>query len=213
MQTIKQEYRQFLNDHFKKLKIKANLFYNWKFGLRFNLQNGETDTEEYFEEVAKRANTIFENSFEKTDNVFLVYMDYKYKRRKIRFSNFTFNQIDNLRKTEVDYSKKSRIYEPNDKFDLRNIAVIKLTADRINYKNILTAIANSDFPPRQPSLGFLTSKEVYFINIDKKLVFYMYDDRGLDLISSDKETLKAIYTKYNSWLLEYDREQIDRQFE
>lgn len=80
---------------------------------------------------------------------------------------------------------------------------------------MLTAIGHADFPPRQPRLdnhGFLTSKEIYFINTDKNLIFHMYDDRGLDLVSADKETLRPIYKKHNDWILEYDRECIDNQF-
>lgn len=181
--TTKQEYRKFLNDNFKGLRLRKPLFYSWDFGLRFDLQVGETDTDEYFQEVTRRASAIFQTAFDNSDKVFLVFMDYKYKRRKIRFSNFTFKQIDNLQKTEISYSKKFRLYEPDGKFDIRNIAISKLTADRINHKNILTAIGHSDFPARQPRLdtnGFLTSKEIYFVNIDKKLIFHMYDDRGLD---------------------------------
>ena len=235
--TTKQEYRQFLRYNFKGLRLRKPLFYNWDFGLRFDLQTGETsnssrqildevgnviphvgdtDTDEYFQEVTKRASTIFKTAFDNSDKVFLVFMDYKCKRRKIKFSNFTFKQIDNLQKNEVSFSKEKRLYELDDKFDIRNIAIIKLTADRINHKNILTAIGHSDFPPRQPRLdnnGFLTSKEIYFVNIDKKLIFHMYDDRGLDLISADKEILRPIYKKHNDWILDYDRKQIDKQFE
>jgi len=237
VQTTKQEYRQFLSDNFKGLRLRKPLFYSWSFGLRFDLQTGEstnssrlildgegnvipnigdTDTDEYFQEVTKRASTIFQTAFDKSDRVFLVLMDYKYKRRKIKFLNFTFKQVENLKKTEVSYSKETRLYESYDKFDIRNIALIKLTADRINCKNILSAIGHSDFPPRQPRLdnrGFLTNKEIYFINIDKKLIFHMYDDRGLDLVSADKETLRPIYKKHNEWILDYDRMQIDKQFE
>ena len=237
MQTTKQEYRQFLNDNFKGLRLRKPLFYSSDFGLRFDLQTGETsnssrkiidaegniiphvgdtDTDEYFQEVTKRASTIFQTAFDNSDKVFLVLMDYKYKRSKIRFSNFIFKQVNNLEKSEVCFSKEKQLYEPGDKFDIRNVAIIKLTADRISYKNILTAIGHSDFPPRQPRLDnnwFFTNKEVYFINIDKKLIFHMYDDRGLDLVSADKETLRSIYTKHNDWILDYDRKWIDKQFE
>ena len=212
----KQEYRQFLNDNFKGLRLRKPLFYSWDFGLRFDLQVSETDTDKYFQEVTRRASTIFQTAFDNSDKVYLVFIDYKYKRRKIRFSNFTFKQIDNVQKTEICYSKELRLYEPDDKFDIRNIAIIKLTANRINHKEILAAVGHSDFPPRQPRLdqnGFFTAKEIYFVNIDKKLILHMYDDRGLDLISADKETLKPIYKKHNDLLLDYDRERIDKQFE
>jgi hypothetical protein len=214
--TTKQEYRQFLSDNFKGLRLRKPLFYSWDFGLRFDLQVGETDSDEYFQEVTRRASTIFQTAFDNSDKVFLDFMDYRYKRRKIRFSNFIFKQIDNLQKTEISYSKEFRLYESDDKFDIRNIAIIKLAADRINYKSILTAIGHTDFPPRQPRLdqnGFLTGKEIYFVNIDKKLIFHMYDDRGLDIISTDIETLRPIWKKHSDWILDYDRERIDKQFE
>ncbi|HRR09642.1 MAG TPA: DUF3885 domain-containing protein [Rhodothermales bacterium] len=214
--TTKQEYRKFLNDNFKGLRLRKPLFYSWNLGLRFDLQVGETGMGEYFQEVTRRASTIFQTAFDNSDKVFLVFMDYKYKRRKIRFSNFTFKQIDSLEKTEISYSKEFQLYESGGKFDIRNIAIIKLTADRIDYKNILTAIGHNDFPQRQPRLGqngFLTDKEIYFVNIDKKFIFHMYDDRGLDIVSADKEILRPIYKKHNDWILDYDREQIDKQFE
>jgi len=139
--------------------------------------------------------------------------DWKYKRRKIRFGNFIFKQIDKLRKAELYYSKEQGLYCPDDNYD---VAIIKLTSDRINLENIFTAIGHSDFPPRQPRLDnsrSLTSKEVYFLNIGKKFIFHMYDDRGLDIIAKDKETLRSIYERHSDLILSYDREQIDKQFE
>ena len=215
MQTTKQAYRQFLSDNFKRLRLRKPLFYSWDFGLRFDLQVGDTNIDEYFKKVTKRATTIFETAFVKSDNVFLIFMDYKYRRRKIRFSNFLFQQIDRLTKTAVSYSKEKRLYEPYDKLDIRNIAIIKTTAQEINCANILTAISHTDFGARQPRLdqnSFFTAKEVYFVNIDKKLIFHMYDDRGLDIIAAEKETIRPIYTKHTDWILDYDREQIDKQF-
>ena len=216
VQTIKQEYRQFLSNNFKELRLANPLFYSLDFGIRFDLQDGETDTDEYFKEVIRRAATIFQSAFDNSNEVFLVFMEYKYRRRKIRFSNFTFKQIDNLKKKEISYSKESKLYFPGDKFDIRNIAIIKLIADRINYKNILTAIGNSDFGSRQPRLdnnGFLSSKEIYFVNIDKKLIFHMYDDRGIDIIATNIETIRPIYLKHKDWILDYDKEKIEKQFE
>ena len=192
------------------------MFFNWDHhGLRFNLQKGETDTDEYFTEVLKRATTIFESVFENTDNIFIILLEYKYKRRKIKFNNYVFKQIEALKQSEVIYYKEYRLYEPN-KFDIRNIAIIKTTAKKVNYGNIFKAIAHTDFAAQEPRLdkyGVLTSKEVYFLNIDKRLIFHMYDDRGLDIISADKEILTSIYKKHHSWLLDVNREKMDKKFE
>lgn len=53
---------------------------------------------------------------------------------------------------------------------------------------------------------------VYFINLNKKTIFHIYDDRGCDVIASAREDLMGIYTRYNDWILDYDRERINRVF-
>lgn len=214
--NIRQEYQHFLKDHFKGLRIHTPLFYNWDKALRFDLQVGEPNTDEYFEEVIRRSTELFKSVFEPKDSVFLVLIDYKYKRNKLRSSNFIFQQIEDLNKLEIAYSKAHRLYEQNDKLDIRNIAVIKSRTERINFQNILKAIGNTDFPQRQPRLdksGVLTSKEIFFLNIDKKVIFHMYDDRGADIIASDIETLRPIYDSYNNWLLQYDLEKMNSALE
>lgn len=237
VQTLKQEYRQFLSENFKGLELRQPLFYSWNWGLRFDLQMGEiynwTRTivdadgnsirevgdkfnEEYFKEVVRRASTIFQTAFNNSGNVIFVLIEYKYKRRKIRFPNYSFRQIEGLEKSKIVYTKRKLFYETDDKFDIRNMALIKVRAEQINYTNILTAIGNTDFEPRQPRLdkyGVFTSKEIYFLNLDRKLIFHMYDDRGLDIIAADRETLRPIYKIHNDWILDYDRKQIDKQFE
>jgi len=198
----------FLSDNFENFQLIRPIYYNWKFGLRFNLQNGKEYDEEYFSEVIKRASDLFESAFTTEDTILLVYIDYKYKRRKIRFHNYIFKQIINLDKNEVEYKKRKH------KNLIDNIALIKVERGRIDYKNIFSVIANKDFD-RNPSLdklGTLSDKEVYFLNIDKKLIFYMYDDRGLDIISAQVETLKPIYAKFEKWILDYDRNEIENQF-
>ena len=215
METIKQEYRKFFKDNFHGLRLRKPLFYSWHIGLRFNLQVGETDTDEYFQEVNRRASTIFRSAFENSDTTFFMFMDYKYKRRKINFKNFLFKQIHQLATTEVIYTKEKMLYDIDPRFNIMNVSFIKLKTERINYENIIAAIAHKDFPSRQPRLdkrGVFSDKEVYFVNLDKKLVLHMYDDRGLDIISSDKEILRPIYLKYSDWLLDYDRKTMDEIF-
>ena len=201
--TIKQEYKQFLEENFNGLKIKMPLFYNWENGLRFDLQVGDTNTEGYFEEVIKRSSALFRSSFSKTDRVFIVLNQYKIKRSKIRSSNYAFQQIAELKKSEVDYSTVRQLYEPD---DMWNRAISKVAIERINYENILKAIANTDFS-REPRID----SQIFFINIDKMLLFNMYDDRGLDIVAKDIETLRPLYTEFNAWILDYDRNVIDQR--
>jgi len=212
--TLKQEYRKFIDAHFTQLKISKGLFYNWNIGLRFDLQVGDTDTDEYFKTVQERAIELFESSFLPENNIYIILNEYKYRRQKIRSNNYAFKQIKNLRKEDIGYCKLIGLYETDDNFDHWNQAIIQTTVDKVNYKNIISAISHADFPSRQPRLdnnGGFSTKEIYFINLDRKLIFNMYDDRGLDIISSEKKTIEPIYKNYNDWLLDYDRELIDKQ--
>jgi hypothetical protein len=211
MGSLKQRTADFLNAHFDGLRLRAPLFFNVRPGLRFNLQHGETDTESYFEEVVSRAMRLFEATFDENDKTILYLTDYKWKKRKIRFSNYCFRQINGLVDRDVAYSIIKGLYDPN---DMRNVAQFEATRDRINYRNIFTAIANKDFS-RLPGLdqyGFLGSKEVFLINIDKKIIFHMYDDRGLDIVAAEINSLRPVYNKYNHWILERNKDEIDAKF-
>ncbi|EOT44649.1 DUF3885 domain-containing protein [Enterococcus columbae] len=54
---------------------------------------------------------------------------------------------------------------------------------------------------------------VYFLNSQAKLLYHLYDDRGLDLVATNKATLKPIYQQYHQWLLDYDRKAMQEIFE
>lgn len=166
MQTSKQRFREFMNENFKGFRLKQPLFFRWPLGLRFDLQIGEVGTESYFKESLNRASILFQEVFASSDEIFLVLIDFRHRRRKIRFSNFIFRQVKGLTKNQITYSRIKGLYEPTDKFDIRNVAVVELRTERVDYETILSAIENTDFPPRQPRLdenGVLSSKEVYFL--------------------------------------------------
>lgn len=38
----------------------------------------------------------------------------------------------------------------------------------------------------------------------------MYDNRGLDIMAPDVETLRPIYIRFNDWILAFNREEIDK---
>jgi hypothetical protein len=229
--TTKQEFREFVKDtfpYFLRNKLEYYRRQNRKpskeyFNIRFDLQDKSTFPlldedpfpEAYFEEVTRRASTIFQSAFDNSDNVFLVFIDIRYRRRKLRLNNYLFKQINNLKKSDINFFKVYGHYCYSEKIDVGNVALMKSNVEGVNFRNILTAIGNQDFPPRQPRFGkdgCFTSKQTYFINIDKKLIFHMYDDRGLDLTSADVETLRPIYQMHNDLILEYDRKEIDKQF-
>jgi len=203
-----QENEKFFTENFEGLTLKSPLFYNWDASLRFDLQPNTESTvsgnmSEYFQEVQNRAIKIFESIFTEQDKIQIVLYQFKGRsRKKIKLSNFVFKQISDLCKSEAEFSVIRRLYEPNDNDDIWNRAIIKTMVANLNYKEILKAISYTDFPSNNPSIQF----ETYIVNISKKIIFHMYDDRGLDVVASDKKSLAPIYYKHKNWLLDYDIE-------
>ena len=75
-------------------------------------------------------------------------------------------------------------------------------------EQLLKAAINTDFATRTPQFN----GECYLINKTKQLVLNLYDDRGMDVVSTNKDQLKALYRSHNKMILDYDRERIDKMF-
>jgi hypothetical protein len=211
MASLKNEVREFLRVYFSNIRLESPLFFKSQYGVRFDLQVGEVGTEEYFKECVFRAKEIFEYSFDENDNVIFYLTDYRWKKRKLRFANYCFRTIADLSKDEIEYHTLKNRYGTS---DISNVALIKIIRNRISHTDIFQAVANKDFS-RTPALdqtGFLSNKEVYLINLDKRIIFYMYDDRGLDIITNSKDALTPIYDKFKNWILESNRDKIDEIF-
>ena len=214
MQTTKQEFRQFFKQHFDDFEVRLPMFYLWDIGLRFDLQKVfknpvSPEDNNYFENCLFRAIQIFETTFEPTDEIYLIFNSFKWKKRKIRRGNFIFKQVHKLDFENILYRRVNELYEPGDKTDQWNQAIILTETKKIDYKQILEGLINTDFGSRSPRI----CEEVFFVNLNKRIIFNVYDDRGLDIIATDIETIRPIFEKHKDWILDYDREKIDKQFE
>lgn len=200
-----------LENDFSNLKIQKPLFYNWPIGLRFEIGPPEIGTglglnDLYFKEAHKRSIAIFEACFAKDDEVIFVYQQYSDGRKKIKKSNYVLTQIEKTGIVELHDVRD--IYELEHKCKCwKRVVVHGLSLSDINYSNVLLVLINTDFA-RRPS----TTGECYFINSTTGLIFNLYDDRGLDVISNRSEVLKTIYERFNQWLLDYDRKDMDSIF-
>jgi hypothetical protein len=52
----------------------------------------------------------------------------------------------------------------------------------------------------------------YLLSLDRQILFHPYDDHGMDIIGNNRVVLEQIYTKFNDWLLDYDRLTMDEYF-
>ncbi|QHS56264.1 DUF3885 domain-containing protein [Mucilaginibacter sp. 14171R-50] len=220
MKAIVKKTHEFLNENFPGLDFRIPLFYNWDNALRFDLEHeidDDPDSVFYFSEVIKRAITLFEESFAPDDQAFFILRQYKLKRRKIRVGNYFFKQLSDFKKDDVNYYTTKSFSQPNeDLIDASNVALGKIKVSQLNYSNVLSAIALSYQPTVKSFERFSDINlpfQIFFINIEKKLIFHMYDNRGLDILGSNIDNIKPHYTKFNDWILDYDRMKINHIFE
>ena len=60
-------------------------------------------------------------------------------------------------------------------------------------------------------MHFLLAKYIFHKRF-KKYHFFIYDDRGCEVIANNKETIRPLYNQYKNWLGEYDKEKIELLF-
>jgi hypothetical protein len=207
--NLKTQFSNFLEQNFKGLEIKKPLFYNWDLALRFDLQKKFTnlvyiDNDDYFDEVYNRAKKLFKFCFDKEDDIYLVAFSYKWRKQRIKKSNYLFKLIKSDSETEKIFNRISNRYESNEKW---NRLIVKGKIENIDTKNLILGLCNTDFSTMKPCIR----EEVHLININKKLIFHIYDDRGLDILTTDKKILNELYDQFNKWILEYDRKEIEKQ--
>jgi Domain of unknown function (DUF3885) len=54
---------------------------------------------------------------------------------------------------------------------------------------------------------------LYLFDLHRQILFHPYDDRGMDIIGNNLTLLEQIYLKFNDWLLDYDRQIMDKYFQ
>jgi hypothetical protein len=54
--------------------------------------------------------------------------------------------------------------------------------------------------------------DLYIADLDRGLVLYVYDDRGMDVVGPSKAALVPHYQAFNTWLFDYDRPRMDAVF-
>lgn len=203
----------YMNGNFPQLILRPPLFYNWEIGLRFELGLDYYYEENlYMQQVYQRAITLFESLHFQDEEIFIVvdvnnFGDSKTYKHKARiFSPYIRSQslLYTLKHTEMPYIFPEEDEEGNYK---THRFTLQCKVSDVKYIPLLKAISNQDLGI-QPRI----IHRVYFLNIKRKTIFHIYDDRGCDLLATSPESIRDIYFTYNDWILNYDRDKIDQVF-
>lgn len=212
MKEIK-DLNMYMRNNFQNLLVEKPLFYNSKIGIRFEIGDPKID---YFQEKKRYLNGVYLRSIVLFEEIFKPETDIIIVIDAHRFSMYNEDPND-VKKVLLNYISnkdlhnkitfcKSSYIEDDEQFD-KFTYLLQCKVKDINYRDLLKAIGNQD-------MGVNPSFEdyVFFININDNIVYNLYDDRGLDLVSSEISSLELIYLKYGDWILDYDRKRIDKTF-
>jgi hypothetical protein len=205
----------YLGEHFAGLELGPGLFYRWPFGIRFEI--GLTS-------VPTRPAALFESAFSPSDTCVLIAKDwpviglstpdrlrYLSLFRLLNDSDPAFapmpEQLQNIFDSafwrfpqQAELQVAGEVEEGLDRFVL---SWLELPSRSFRYDLIFRAIGNTEHG-ESPSM----SSDVFFLNRRTQTIFYMYDDRGGDMISTGRNALLPIYKTFEDWVLEYDRPRI-----
>ncbi|CAL8901816.1 conserved hypothetical protein [Bacillus pumilus] len=205
----------FLKSHFPDLVLTPPLFYGWPFGLRFEVADWSLGKKSVvLEKAGDRALEIVRYAFDPEDDILFVSDVYKQhahelkKRKLLVYQKYVHQKVRSRLRHELLTYVRPEIEDPLtlDRFTL------KCQLQDIRLRPLLHAKCQEDFyAPNQIMKGKL-DYEIYLINLSKQMIFYLYDDRGCDLIAADAERLRPVYEGLQHWLLDYDRAQMDRLF-
>ncbi|MDE5416147.1 DUF3885 domain-containing protein [Alkalihalobacterium chitinilyticum] len=192
---------RYMKEKFPNLELCSPLFYNWPIGIRFELENNDLQSEkEYIEHVLARANSLYDALFDSSDEMYVVSNVYDQRLKKKGF----FPSIVKNKKvlwSITSYPIINPYLDDDEPVEEKkaNRMILKCRKKDLN-KNLIRKYLDSEVA------------ELFLININKELIYYIYDSRGSDLVSAKSETIQPYYEQFNDWILDYDREKIDKVF-
>lgn len=205
----------FLCEYFPYLQLKNPLFYNSSIAIRFHMGGAIRIDEGREEEVRERALTLFNALNNSEDSIFLVIYVDSWDEHPISifeedvYKGFTDYVVgvseQQISKKELEY----RYQEPNDLYNTITYRYCtKVKVQSVNIVKLLTAITSREMGGDKTIIG-----DIFFVNdTNRRTVYYLYDDRGLDIVAENRETIRGIFEEYNDWILDYDRPMINKIF-
>lgn len=192
----------------------GGVFYHSPFGLRFEL-GGELDVGPLrFIQALDRARAVAKDLFSESETIVAIVSIYSEKRTTKRHSA-AIQQLERIgfrypfgSVTKVPQHEQDHIAEfGRDLY--RHWYAAEFTNDDTSILALLWASIAREMEI-QPKARWLTT--IHIVDVHKRLALTAYDDRGMDVIGPSRSSLSSLYRKYNPWLLDYDRAEMDAKF-
>lgn len=192
-----------------------------KFGMRFELGGEDNDDNaKRIEQATKRGCEIYKQLIGENEIIIVVeewenswikveqeikenYLNSILRKHKLKRIKGPFDQT--YYEKDSNGNKIEKISQDEIECD---ISIGRITLSGTEVKAIIKGIASLEMGGEP----FITQR-VYFFSPKNQTGFNIYDDRGCDIWSNEIKELKPIYENLNSWILDYNRNEIDDMFE
>ena len=221
--------KEYINSTFPGLVLKPSLYYQWDKSIRFEFAKGlyqmkeETDelNHSYFHTVYNQATSLFHDLVSVEDKLLFVTKIHRYKNYRRRSKKKISVYHHYIKSKDVCFSLKQETlpYMFKEEEEADDFCTSQFTLEcrkqDISYPSLIKAICNQDFPSLKPRLSnryYRYDPDIFFINVTKSIILYIFDDRGCEVIARDIETLRPIYYKYRDLVDECCLEKVEKQF-
>lgn len=190
-------------------EIPQGIFYNFPIGIRFEIGEGEIYNKHgkikkiYANKAAYRSKKLYQEIFPLgADLLVFQYYVLSMKEKDIVLKKFK-KELKIVKPDEISITKE--IGEDAEIYKV--ILYWDLSSTSLNINRLLREITLADIG----GFSHLVSS-IYLFDTRNHIIFHYYDDRGLDIVALTKDKLMNLYEKYNLWILDYDREKINKVF-
>ena len=184
------------------------LFYCYEHGLRFGLSEGGHFLHQFLT-GHRKGHEICEAVFEQSEKIHLCVRIYARSLCTV-LSGFRALKVagvfPNVPKTY--WCEQDMESEEGDLSDDGMFHHIVYEIEPSYLTNALWCALSVDFGLIEPNPGFL----IYLFDLEREIVAFPYDDRGMDVVANDAHFLQQIYHRFNHYLLDYDRKVMDERF-
>lgn len=197
--------RERIKEKFGDKALDFALFYNYKTGLRFELSSSSSYIE-MFLQAYNRAKSLIDFVFQDTDKVYVCLSFDGVGGYLAHLSIFRA-----LKDCQIKIPKEHFAWQKNyEQYDEEYI----LTRTFICFDLVKTEIPKFLWGTLANELGIHPRSQcaLYLFDFETNILVHPYDDRGMDIIGSNRELLKRTYEEFKEWLPDGDRKQIVAYF-
>jgi Domain of unknown function (DUF3885) len=185
---------EFMFSHFNRVDFGGDLFGQWPVGIRFEIG---------IEQVS-RVTRLYELAFAKARDLILVSQDWREGGEIVRLSTPLF-KTPGIFPIELSELLTFDVF-PFDEAEYQ-LTWTRIASREFDAAKIFQAIAN-----REQAGSPKIRSGVYVIDPNNKLIMHMYDDRGLDVIAADIDTLRPLFEAFGEWILNNQRHRVEFRF-